>query len=113
MEQQPINNNKSTDPLPGEELLFYLIREGKEHWYSRKKFVQEVLFLSNKRVIRELPQQGTLQVLFLEQLDHVEVVGQYRSNSYTTQGVGVRHGCWSRKNNWLYYIKPESPYSSL
>ncbi|HEU4824700.1 MAG TPA: hypothetical protein VFS97_14845 [Nitrososphaeraceae archaeon] len=73
-------------PLENEEPLLYIVR--KKGWIRKHT---EVLFLSNKRVIRELPQQNILQQLSLQQIDHIEVINQCHDfKAYYTTGVGVR-----------------------
>jgi hypothetical protein len=73
-------------PLENEEPLLYIVR--KKGWIRKRT---EVSFLSNKRVIRELPQQNILQQLSLQQIDHIEVINQCHDfKAYYTTGVGVR-----------------------
>jgi hypothetical protein len=48
--------------------------------------------ITNRRVIRELPQQNMLQVLPLEKIDIINVVDQVRLSKGNITGVGVRTG---------------------
>ena len=67
-----MNLEQPLQPLENEEVLVYIVRE--KGWI--RKHTEEVLYLSNKRIIRELPQQNILQQLSLQQIDHIEVINQ-------------------------------------
>lgn len=82
------NQSKPNKLMQGEEILFHrTLTKG----VFRKKII-EILIVTNRRVIKELPQSNLLFTLLLTQIDKIQVLNQYRDSNMGMTGVGVRSG---------------------